>query len=196
MNTEIFAQLHLSSNDCKRLRDFLASELNISQKYILRKMHITVYYARRPLLGVYPTIEDAHIIIPASETRFMVMAPGGENPRNEIEPESNMIGIRVHRQSSAKDEILSLRRRLLPYETKRMLGSRKRSTEKTSAFGSRWFQPHMVLLRPGHGLKNNLSQLGIPFRENIGNLFFDKFEIKLVHRDNMKGSFVNKIQHN
>jgi hypothetical protein len=195
MNTEVFAQLHLSSNDCSRLRDFLSGEFGILRKYILRKMHITVYYSRRFMLGVFPLIEDTNIIIPAPETRFMVMAPGGENPRQDVGPANNMIGIRVQRQSSAMPQILSLRQRLLHYETKRVLGGRKPSTKKTSAFGARCFQPHMVILRPGHCISSDLSNIGIPFREKIENLCFDKFEIKIVHREDMRGLFKNAGQH-
>ena len=195
MNTEVWAQLHLSSHDCFRLREFLAVDIGIRRKYILRDMHITVYYARRPLPGLCPSVESTEIIVPAVETRFMVMAPGGENPRSAIEPSKSMVGIRIHRQSSAMAEIALLRQRLLVHETKRVLGSRRSSTNKTNAFGARWFQPHMVMLRPGNGVQQELTQLGLPFRERIGNLFYDKFEIKIVHRENMRGSYKNMKQH-
>jgi len=161
----------------------------IRRKYILRSMHITVYYARRPLPSLYPLTEPTMIIIPAAETRFMVMAPGGENSRPDIDPSKNMIGIRIHRRNPAYEKIMLLRQRLLKYETRRVLGLRKPSTNKTNAFGARWFQPHMVMLRPSHGILENLTQLGQQFREKFGNLVFDKFEIKIVHRKSMRGFY-------
>jgi hypothetical protein len=195
MNTEVLAQLHLSSNDCNRLRDFLAIEIGVKRKYILRDMHITVYYARRPLPRLSPSVESTEIVVPAVETRFMVMAPGRENPRSDIEPSKNMVGIRIHRQSSAIAQILALRQRLLVYETRRVLGSRPPSTNKVSAFGARWFQPHMVVLRPGSGVQHELNRIGQPFRERLGNLVYDKFEIKIVHREDMRGSYKNIDNH-
>jgi len=194
MNTEVWAQLYLSSHDCFRLREFLAVDIGIRRKYILRDMHITVYYTRRPLLGLCPSIESTEIIVPAVETRLMVMVPGGENPKSDIEPSKNMVGIRIHRQSSARAEIALLRQRLLVHETKRVLGSRRSSTNNANAFGARWFQPHMVILRQGSGIQQDLTQLGLPFRERIGNLCYDKFEIKIVHRENMMGGVYKNMK--
>lgn len=188
-NTEIWAQLHLSSTDCSRLRDFVSSDAGIKKKYILRKMHLTVYYSRRPLPGVRQLIESVRVVVPADETRFMVMTPGGENPRSNITPSEHMIGIRIHRQCCALKDIFALRDRLISHETQHVLGKRHPSSNRVNAFGSRWFQPHMVILRSGSSIGDNLSELGVSFRKNLGNLVFDKFEIKIVHRENMQGSF-------
>ncbi len=194
MNTEIWAQLHLSSQDCIRLRKFLIEDIGVKKKYILRKMHITVYYARRPLIGLKPSTRSTKIIIPASETRFMVMTPGGENPRQEIKASDNLVGIRIHRKCSSREEILKLRNQILMYETKLVLGTRKPSTKIRNAFGSRWFQPHMAMLRSGSNVQEDLTKLGIPFRKKIGDLLYDKFEIKITQRENMKGLYANKTK--
>jgi hypothetical protein len=146
-------------------------------------MHITVYYARRPMPGLSPLVEDASVILPVVDTRFMVLAPGGENPREDLVPEKHMIGIRVRRQTSAMPIILAFRERLLRYETQRVLGRRSPSTNKVNAFGARWFQPHMVMLRPGSGIDADLTRLGEPFRELIGDLLFDRFEVKILQRE-------------
>lgn len=93
-----------------------------------------------------------------------------------------MVGIRVHKQSDALTEVLRFRDRLLQCETPRVLGRRAPSTRKTGAFGARNFQPHMALLTEGNGVNWDLTQIGIPFRESIGDLTFDRFVIKVVTR--------------
>lgn len=57
------------------------------------------------------------IVLPANETRFMVMAPGGENPRPDLDPATRKLGVRVHRRSRAMQPILELRERLTKFET-------------------------------------------------------------------------------
>jgi hypothetical protein len=178
--TEVWARLCLCDDDCARIRAFFVSELGIKRRSIVRKMHITVYHARRPMPGVVSVSEPAHVILPAIETRFMVMAPGGENPRPELDPASRKVGIRVHKQSTALPEILEFRRRLLQLETQRVLGNRSPSTHRRNAFGARHFQPHMVVLRAGSGIHRDLTLLGSRFREGLGELTFDTFSIDVV----------------
>ena len=83
---EIWAQLRLSQNDADIIRDFFEKELGIKKKYLLSKLHITVYHGRRPLKGIFSKEENAHVVVPCLQTRFMVMVPGGENPRPEHHP--------------------------------------------------------------------------------------------------------------
>jgi hypothetical protein len=101
LTIEVWAQLCLARSDCERIRHFLVSEVGVKPRTVVRKMHLTVYYARRPLPGVVSIAAPAHVILPAEDTRFMVLAPGGENPRPELEPGHRKVGIRVHRQSKA-----------------------------------------------------------------------------------------------
>lgn len=183
MIVDVWAQLYLREKDRLRIRDHFIKKLKIKSRYIVKKMHISVYYARRPMPGLESVSETASVILPASETRFMVMAPGGENPRAELEPNASMVGFRVHKQSKVLPMILSYRGRLLRYETDEVLGRRSPSTLKTNAFGARYFQPHMVILEPGSGIERDLKIIGIPFREEVGNLTFDRFEIKVIHRE-------------
>jgi hypothetical protein len=180
--TEIWAQLCLCEKDHARIRDFLVSEFGIKPRYIVKNMHITVYHARRPMPGVSSVREPARVKLAAAETRFMVMAPGGESPRRDLAPAQRKVGIRVHRQSDALPAILAFRERLLRHETARVLGARAPSTRRLNAFGPRHYQPHMTVLRPGSGIGRDLTQLGASFRRKFGTLRFDRFEIKVVRR--------------
>lgn len=177
--TEVWAQLFLSEADQLRVHDFFVSEFGIKPRYIVRNMHITVYHARRPMPGVLSVSEPADVVLAAAETRFMVMAPGGENPRPEWDPARRKVGLRVHKQSAALPSILAFRERLLRHETSRVLGHRPRSTRRSNAFGARDYQPHMAVLRAGSGIGRDLTQLGIPFRRKLGILRFDRFEIEV-----------------
>jgi hypothetical protein len=114
-----------------------------------------------------------HLILPATDTRFMVMIPGGESPRPEIDPGMKKVGIRIHRASSVLDEIINLRNDLSKYETREVLGDRSSSSRKKSAFGPRHFQPHIALLKPGSGINSDLTLVGKIFREQIGDLTFE-----------------------
>lgn len=180
--TEVWAQLFLCDKDRVRVRDFFINEFKIKPKSIIKKMHLTVYYSRRPMPGVVPTKESVSIIVPAEETRFMVLAPGGENPRPDLEPKEHRIGIRIHKQSRTLEKISDLRSRLLRFETKQVLGSRAPSTNKTNAFGAQYFQPHVVFLEPQNEIGRELSLVGKSFRNLIGALTFDRFEIKITNR--------------
>lgn len=180
---EVWAQLLLSDKDCERLREFLVNRFSIKPKHIVRKMHITVYHARRQMIGLQTIVEPVRIVLPGNDTRFMVLAPGGENPRPNLAPAHRKVGIRVQRQSAAMPLILSLRERLLHYETPEVLGARQPSTHRTSAFGARSFQPHMALLRAGSGVHHDLTVLGEPFRKHVGDLIFDRFQIEVVSKD-------------
>src|SRR5215831_18124118 len=115
--TEVWAQLWLSSCDCLRIRDLLASENLVKPSSIIPKMHLTVYHCGRPMPGLTPLDEGAQVVIPTAGTRFMVLAPGGENPRPELEPRRCKVGIRIQKANPARTQILDYRERLLSHET-------------------------------------------------------------------------------
>jgi len=180
--TEVWAQLLLSANDRHHVQEFLTAECGIKRHRIISNMHLTVYYARRSMPGVVSTLEPARVVIPASETRFMVMAPGGENPRPDIDPSKRKVGIRVHRQSSAMPAIIGYRQRLIAHEDAAVLGARRPSDQRRNAFGARQFQPHVSLLRPGSRVDRDLTKIGKLFRREIGELVFDRFVIDVATR--------------
>jgi hypothetical protein len=178
--TEVWAKLLLSRGDSHRVRAFFIAECGIKSHHVVSNMHLTVYYARRPMPGVLPLTEPARVVVPANETRFMVMAPGGENPRPNLEPSRSKIGIRVHRRSSAIPAILEYRQRLLTQETPTVLGRRPPSGRWKNAFGARHFQPHVTLLRRGSGIDGDLTILGRLFRNHLKNLVFDRFVVDIT----------------
>jgi len=164
------------------VHEFLVSECGVKPRYIIRRMHLTVYHARRTMAGVIPSSEPANLILPVNETRFMVMAPGGENPKPELEPARRTVGIRVNRRSTALPVILDYRTKLLRYETQQVLGKRAPSSSKTNAFGARHFQPHMAMLRAGSDINRDLKLIGRPFRQALGELMFDRFVVDVARR--------------
>ncbi len=184
--TEVWAQLTLAEDDSSRIRDFLTRECGIPPNRIVHRMHLTVYHARRNMPGVVTTSEAARVVLAAHETRFMVMAPGGENPRPTLTPANLSVGIRIHKQSEALKQILSFRDRLLKHELPSVLGGRRPSTRRRSAFGARHFQPHMTLLLPGNAVDRDLRPLGAHFRTALGHLTFDRFIIDVVQRTTRK----------
>ena len=48
-NFEIWAQLVLSDKDCERIREFFITDVGINPKTIIRNLHLTYYYSRRPI---------------------------------------------------------------------------------------------------------------------------------------------------
>ena len=191
-SVEVWGKLVLSRSDRRRLRDFLVTAMGFSRRTVIDTPHLTVYHARRPMPGLEPTSEVARVVVPAAETRFMVLAPGGENPRPHLDPSRCSVGIRVRRQCEALHQILQYRERLIAFETQRVLGSRVPSTRRRSAFGARHFQPHMALLTEGSSIDRDLTRIGIPFREQMGDLTFDKFVIKVVSRNIVKETEASK----
>lgn len=174
--------LFLSKRDAHRIRRFFISEIGVKPRFVLRNLHITVYHAGRNMPGIKPVSEPAKVVLPALETRFMVMAPGGENPRPNLEPARRKVGIRVHRQSEAMEAILKFRQRLVEHESQSVLGNRKPSTSRKSAFGARRFQPHVTLLRPGSGIDRDLTKIGTRFREVFREFTFNRFAIEVTKR--------------
>lgn len=178
---EVWAQLLLSRADEARARAFLEEQFGMRPDRIARRMHLTVYYARRPMPGVVAINERAAVRVLASETRFMVMAPGGENPRPDLEPALKKVGIRVRRSTEAMASILRYRSRLLVAETASVLGARKRSDHRRNAFGARHFQPHLTFLKAGNGIDRDLTKIGTAFRAAFDTLTFDRFIVDVVN---------------
>lgn len=177
---EIWAQIFLCAEDTDRIRTFFSQTIGVKQKYLLKKLHITVYHARRPFLGLKTGVEPIDIVVPAQETRFMVLAPGGENPRPHLDPGERKVGLRVQWQSQAMPAIQALRQRLIDHESPQVLGKRGPSTARTNAFGARNYQAHMSILRAGSGIGSDLTVIGQQFRSAMGNLRFDQFLIEQV----------------
>lgn len=177
---EVWAKITLSESDCDAVRTFFTEVCGIEPRYVIRHMHLTVYHARRLLPGLEAGSEQIRITVPTRDTRFMVMAPGGENRRADLDPTRHKVGVRVHRLSRARTDIQSLRLRLAQLEARYVLGSRAPTSASRNAFGARNFQPHVTLLRPGHGVGPDLNPVGKLFRDSIAELTFDSLVVSVV----------------
>ena len=175
---EIYALLFVDHESEQFIRDILMYDHGVEEQAIANRLHLTVYYARRLIPGIENKSADCNIDVDVSETRFMVLAPGGENPRPELEPSRRSVGIRLTRRNKARAAIQSLREQLYGLETPEVIGYSRRPTDAhTSAFGARHYQPHIKLLRPGNGIDRDMTTLGAAFRSEIEVIRFDRFEI-------------------
>lgn len=177
---EVWAQLRVARKSAIEIHDFFRSEYRISPQFLISNIHLTVYHSRRPMFGLEECERSCHLSVDTYDTRFMVLAPGGENPRPEIVPGKRKVGLRVKRDSKLRDKINEYRNLLLAYETPYVLGNRNPSSKSKNAFGARNFQPHMSLLKAGSGIQDNLTEVGENFRESVPEIYFDKFFIQTV----------------
>src|SRR5262245_10323737 len=133
--------LFVSSESERDIQRFFIQHVGLERRSLFKELHLTVYHARRLLAGLSDYEEQVAIDLEPAHLRFMVMAPGGENPRADIDPSRNSIGVRITRTAPALGQIRSLRARFFPYETPKLLGQRLPSSDGRSAFGARCFQP-------------------------------------------------------
>lgn len=174
---EVNALLYMSYESEELIRTFFATQPGIQRNRISTDLHLTVYHARRRLPGLREGSWPTDITIDTSETRFMVLAPGGENPRHHLEPGKRSVGIRITKRNQAIEEIQRLRSSVYRYETSRVIGSRTPSSAWKNCFGSRNYQPHITMLRPGSRIQRDLTTIGKAFRSEIGEIHLDLFRI-------------------
>ena len=178
---EIWAQMNVSKKSVEEIRYFFRSEWKIPLDYLLSNLHLTVYYSRRPLPDLKSLKESCHLVLDTNETRFMVQAPGGENPRQNLIPGLRKVGIRVQRASPFFDDILAYRSFFYPLESSIKIGNRSRTNNRRNAFGARHFQPHITLLKGGSGIQTDLTEVGISFRDAVPEIYFDSYTIEFNH---------------
>lgn len=176
---EVYALLWVTRECEIRISDFLLSR-DIPRSAIYCEMHLTVYYARRLLPGLSRRLETRPVKISADalETRFMVLAPGGENPRPELDPARRSVGLRLTKRNQAINEIQALRGEMCRLETPEVVGRRRPSTAWTNCFGARSYQPHIKLLRSGNGIHCDLRLIGEAFRAHFNTIEFDRYQIR------------------
>ena len=183
-NFEINAILWVSEASEEQLRSFFVDALGIKKSRLQASLHLTVYHGRRVLPTLTEQDEAVSVVLPTVETRFMVLAPGGENPRDSLDPNSLPVGIRLTKRNPAVPAIQDLRRQIYSKENKRVLGQRPRTTAWRNAFGSRHYQPHIQLLKPWHKVGAQLTEVGDLFRSKIDLIEFDRFQVEARHRVN------------
>ena len=175
---EVNAMLKVSKKSEQVIADFLVGYYGVRANRVQRNLHLTVYHGRRPLLGLLKGTLPVDISIDTHETRFMVLAPGGENPRPELDPSSLSVGIRVTRRNRAIADIQRLRASVYSHETPEVIGTRTATTAWTNCFGSRHYQPHIQLLRPWSKIRQDLIEIGRMFRSEIEQIDLDGFQIE------------------
>ena len=179
----IYYLLYLSFESEEYIRKVLINHCNISAESIQRGMHLTLYHGRRPMPSLEMDTTFLSIKANIDETRFMVLAPGGENPRSNLIPSQRSIGIRLTKRNKAIMEIINLRRNAYRHEQKFKSGygkgKRFKTTDWRNSFGARHYQPHIKLIKPGSDIDRNLTILGDVFRNNIKNITFSKAEYKV-----------------
>ena len=179
---EVNAILWVSKASEEQLREFFVDTLGIKKSRLQSDLHLTVYHGRRALPALIEQDEPITLVLPTTETRFMVLAPGGENPRDNLDPNSLPVGIRLTKRNPAIPAIQDLRRRIYSKENKRVLGQRSPTTAWRNAFGSRHYQPHIQLLKPWHKVGARLTELGELFRSQVDAIAFDRFQVEARHR--------------
>ena len=177
LDYEVNAILWVSGDCEEQISRFLFDELGVRQGAIQRWMHLTVYHGRRPLPGLMEGTSLVRVTANTDETRFMVLAPGGENPKPELVPGRRSVGIRLTRRNQAINEIQQLRKIVYQLETQQVVGKRHSTTPWRNCFGARHYQPHIKLLKPGNRVGRDLTIIGRSFRDKIELVEFDRFEI-------------------
>lgn len=176
---EVFGLLWLSRDCQSQVSRILADLYGVPKESVRRGLHLTVYHGMWLLPGMTIGTKTVKIVADASETRFMVMAPGGENPRPGYDPAQLSVGIRLTKRNMAIPQIQELRRNLYALETEEVIGNSRRTSSWKNSIGARQYQPHITLLNPGSGIDRDLSRLGKIFRSEISDIIFDRFETRV-----------------
>ena len=183
---EVNAILWVSAYSEAQIRKFLSEVCGVKKKRLQSGLHLTVYHSRRPIPGLREGDQPLQIIADTLETRFMPLAPGGENPREDIDPQAHPLGIRLTKRNKAIKEIQMLREQISRLETKIVRGTRNPTTAWKNSFGSRIYDPHIALLRPWYKINATITEIGALFREEIQQIEFDLFQVQARHRVNGK----------
>lgn len=171
----VWAFLFVARDSSIEMADFFLRH-GLSRKHLKKQLHLTIYHARRKLPELEAFSRNVQIVIPTIETRFMVLAPGGERPRPDIDQERYPIGVRIRRQ--ARKEINDLRLSLMQFETFETVRGRQSTSLNSNAFGARHYQPHLTVLSAGALDGRNLKDLGRAFRSELSEIRFDRFQVK------------------
>lgn len=175
---EIWCQLILSQKSQKDIYNFFSRSYYIDSKFLIKNLHLTVYHSRRPMFSLEEQEVKCNYVLDTNDSRFMVLAPGGENSRPELVPADKKVGIRIKKQSELRSVIDKYRNEVLIHENQSVLGSRKPSNRVRNAFGSRYFQPHISILKAGSGIITDLNIVGDDFRDFVPEISFDRYVIK------------------
>lgn len=179
----VWALLYLTRESEAALRSFFIDKCGVPEDLVFSNLHVTVYHAVGAIDGLVDSRRPVDLKVPGSELRFMVMAPGGENARHDIDPRTRNIGLRIRRADGAAAAIQDLRAEFYEHEARVDLGGRTPSSPRQSAFGARSFQPHITVLKAGALSDANLRSYGALLRKSVPSIAFDQFVVKCRSRD-------------
>ena len=179
---EVNAILTVSKASEGLIRKFFLDNYDLRPNRLSTDLHLTIYHGRRPLPASGQECRSIEVSVDMAETRFMVLAPGGENPRPDLAPRELSVGVRLTRRNRAVDAIQRLRESVYRFETPEIIGNRNPTTARTNCFGSRNYQPHIQLLKPWHKIDSSLSEIGERLRSEVQCIEFDRFKIEFRRR--------------
>ena len=188
---EVNAFLKVSDECEQQIRDFFVDQLGVRRSRVQSALHLTVYHGRRRLPGLRHMSVPVSIAVNTAETRCMVLAPGGENPRNELDPGSLSVGIRLTKRNRAVADIQRLRENVYRFETRTAIGARRPTTAWRNAFGSRHYQPHIQLLKPWSKIQSDLTEVSEVFRSAVHEISLDVFTVE--SRTRVDGGWVVEV---
>lgn len=115
---EANAMLRISARCEEEIKAFFSEYYGGRRNRLQSNLHLTVYHGRGVLPGLRQEKQPVRITANAAETRFMVLGPGGETPRDDLDLQALSIGIRLTRRNSAIPEIKNLREQIYRLETR------------------------------------------------------------------------------
>ncbi len=171
-------------SDCseRKLRAFCIEELQIPSRLVRKDLHVTVYHARRPIDGVGDAIEPINISVPVSELRAMAMAPGGENPRADIDPTRTSVGIRIRRQMAPRRRSSVCGRGFSRSRQRRCWATGRRARVGPARSAPEATTPPDTA-QAGAIRDPDLSKFGARLRTSLDNLTFDRLVVRCRRSD-------------
>ena len=110
-------ELYLEEKCRKSICQFFLEKYRCPPASVIEKLHLTVYFAAMRVPTAKLETRDVSIVVPASETRFMLMEPGGEIARPHLKADKSKVGVRIRKPGSELYGIQAFRREFCKLET-------------------------------------------------------------------------------
>ena len=188
MLSKFYCSIELSKTSSDQINSFL-KKWGVSEKCLFQSHHLTIYEI--PLLKFSEfSLNESKILqihevqmnrtYLSDETRFMVMSPGGDNPKNKKSVHRSKIGIRFTKRSALFNELDAIRKHLSFLDNQAIPLTSSKTGRNDNAYGIKRFIPHITLINRNNNLLNNLYDLGAAFREHLPEITFSdiKMEVK------------------
>ena len=180
MDNIIFSMLYLTHECEEEISNFFINDIHINKDFIQRGMHLTLYKEKQinPKFDSHKEWFHPPIQANVDETRFMLFAAGGDDPKKSklrnYSTDKQGVGIRLTGRNNARSQIMKIRMDLANQNN-----SVKTSKSKNPE-GIKRFHPHIKMIRKGSGLEDDLTKTGDAFRKKFTNIEFSKLEVKVL----------------